>query len=76
MSNLVSDPMATIYSVFAETGNIINWFDDRGAALEYLAQVGRENPEVADAVFMIGDPDDPEWEHGIVIASELLAEVS
>lgn len=67
--------MTIIYSVFAETGNIINWFDDRDAAKECLAQLGREDPENADALFLIGDPDDPEWEHGIVTAAQVLAAV-
>jgi hypothetical protein len=65
--------MTTIYSVFDETGNLITWFDDRATAVDYLTRLGRANPEIAGDVFIMGDPDDPEWPQGLATASEVLS---
>jgi hypothetical protein len=61
------------YSIFDETGNLIDAFTDRVAALEHLARIARANPQVADDVFLLAADDDGNWVGETVFASSALS---
>jgi len=46
------------YSIFDTTGNLIDAFDDRAAALDCLAGIAQAEPESAGDVFLIAQDDD------------------
>lgn len=45
--------MDVTYSIFDGTGNLIDAFSDRGAALDCLAGIAHAEPDTADHVFLI-----------------------
>ncbi len=47
-----------IYSIFDSTGNLIDAFSDRAAALDCLAGVPQGEPESAADVFLIAQDND------------------
>ncbi len=46
------------YSIFDTTGNLIDAFTDRAAALDCLAGLAQAEPESAGEVFLIAQDDD------------------
>jgi len=46
------------YSIFDTTGNLIDGFTDRAAALDCLARLTQAEPESAGEVFLIAQDDD------------------
>ena len=49
---------AVTYSIFDTTGNLIDAFTDRAAALDCLAGLAQAEPESAAEVFLIAQDDD------------------
>lgn len=50
------------YSIFSTTGNLIDAFHDRAAALECLASIVQAEPDAAGAVFLVASDDESgEW---------------
>jgi hypothetical protein len=41
------------YSIFDSTGNLVDAFTERGAALDRLAGIAQAEPEVADEVYLV-----------------------
>jgi hypothetical protein len=70
MSRLVSD---MTYSIFDETGNLIDAFDDRAVAFDRLERIGRAAPEVASDVFLVVESKDGELIGDVVFASTLMS---
>jgi hypothetical protein len=48
------------YSIFDSTGNLIDAFNDRAAALDCLAGIAQAKPQSASEVFLIAQNDDGE----------------
>jgi hypothetical protein len=46
------------YSIFTSTGNLVDGFDDRDAAVAALTDIVRAEPESADEVFLIAQDDE------------------
>ena len=46
------------YSIFTSTGNLVDAFDDRDAAVAALTDIVRAEPESADEVFLVAQDDD------------------
>lgn len=46
------------YSIFDSTGNLVDAFNDRAAALGFLADITQAEPEFASEVFLIARDDD------------------
>jgi hypothetical protein len=46
------------YSIFDSTGNLVDSFTERGAALDCLAGIAQAEPEAADEVFLVAQDDD------------------
>ena len=46
------------YSIFDSTGNLVDAFDDRDAAVAALTGMVRAEPESADEVFLVAQDDD------------------
>jgi hypothetical protein len=46
------------YSIFDSSGNLVDAFKDRGAALDCLAGIAQAEPESAGDVFLITQDDD------------------
>jgi len=46
------------YSIFVGTGNLIDAFDDRDAAVAALTDIVRAEPESADEVFLVAQDDE------------------
>jgi len=46
------------YSIFTSTGNLVDAFDDRDAALALLTDIVRSEPEAADEVFLVAQDDE------------------
>ncbi|MGI8902206.1 MAG: hypothetical protein ACR2IP_00740 [Solirubrobacteraceae bacterium] len=44
------------YSIFASTGNLVDWFDNRDAALARRTDIVRSEPQAADDVFLVAKP--------------------
>lgn len=49
--NLSRDRMT--YSIFDSTGNLVDAFTERGAALDCLAGIAQAEPEAADEVYLV-----------------------
>ena len=49
--------MQTTYSIFDTTGNLVEAFTERGAALGYLARIAQAEPDAADEVYLIAQHD-------------------
>lgn len=63
-------PVVT-YSIFDSSGNLMDAFDERGAALDYLASVAQAEPEAADEVFLIAYDDEGNSVGDTVFASSV-----
>ena len=59
------------YSIFDETGNLIDAFTDRAAALEFLAGIARTDPKAAEDVFLLASDDDGNWVGETVFGSSV-----
>ena len=46
------------YSIFTSTGNLVDAFDDRDAAVAALTGIVRAEPESADEVFLVAQDDE------------------
>ncbi len=46
------------YSIFTSTGNLVDAFDDREAAVSALTDIVRAEPESADEVFLVAQDDE------------------
>ena len=46
------------YSIFDSTGNLVDAFTDRGAALDCLAGIAQAEPGAADDVYLVAQDDD------------------
>ena len=49
------------YSIFTSTGNLVDAFDDRDAAVAALTDIVRTEPESADEVFLVAQDDRGTW---------------
>lgn len=45
------------YSIFDSTGNLVDAFTERGAALDCLADIAQAEPEAADEVYLVAQDD-------------------
>ena len=45
------------YSIFDATGNLVEAFTERGAALDCLAGIVQADPDVADEVYVVAQDD-------------------
>lgn len=45
------------YSIFDSTGNLVDAFTERGAALDCLAGIARAEPEAANEVYLVAQDD-------------------
>ena len=45
------------YSIFTSTGNLVDTFDERDAAIAALTDIVRAEPESADEVFVVAQDD-------------------
>ncbi len=45
------------YSIFSSTGNLIDAFDNRDAAVAALSAIVRADPDAADDVFLVAQDD-------------------
>jgi hypothetical protein len=59
------------YSIFASTGNLIDAFDDREAALAALTAIVRVEPDSADEVFLVAQDEDGHFVGETVYGSSL-----
>jgi len=59
------------YSIFDTTGNLIDAFTDRAAALDCLAGLAQAEPESAGEVFLIAQDDDGDTVGETVYASSV-----
>jgi hypothetical protein len=59
------------YSIFNSTGNLIDTFNDRAAALDCLAAIAQAEPESAVNVFLIAQDDDGNMVGETVYASSV-----
>lgn len=48
---------AMTYSIFDSTGNLVDAFSERTAALHCLAEIARSEPDAPDDVFLIAQDD-------------------
>jgi hypothetical protein len=46
------------YSIFTSTGNLVDAFDDRGAAVAALTDIVRAESDSADEVFLVAQDDE------------------
>jgi hypothetical protein len=46
------------YSIFDSTGNLVDTFNDRAAALDCLAGIAQAEPESESEVFLVSQDDD------------------
>jgi hypothetical protein len=46
------------YSIFDSTGNLVDAFTERAAALDCLAGIAQAEPESADEVYLVAQDDD------------------
>jgi len=49
------------YSIFTSTGNLVDAFDERDAAIAALTDIVRAEPESADEVFLVAQDDEARW---------------
>jgi hypothetical protein len=61
------------YSIFDSTGNLIDAFAERAAAIERLAGIARAEPESASEVFLVAQDDDGNVVGETVYASSVSA---
>ena len=59
------------YSIFSSTGNLIDAFDNRDAAVAALSAIVRADPEAADDVFLIAQDDQGELVGDTIYGSSL-----
>lgn len=50
--------LAMTYSIFDSSGNLVDAFKDRGAALDCLAGIAQAEPESAGDVFLVTQDDE------------------
>jgi hypothetical protein len=53
------------YSIFVSTGNLIDAFDDRDAAVAALAAIVRAEPDPADAVFLVAQDEEGNFDETV-----------
>ena len=70
-SILNSEPELMTFSIFDGTGNLIDAFTDRAAALHCLAGIGQAEPEAAGEVFLIAQDADAFTVGATVLASSV-----
>lgn len=46
------------YSIFESTGNLIDAFMERAAALEFLARIAQTEPDAANEVYLVTQDED------------------
>ena len=46
------------YSIFDSTGNLVDAFDERSAALDRLAAIAQAEPDAADEVYLVAQDAD------------------
>lgn len=46
------------YSIFDSSGNLVDAFNERAAALDCLAGIAQAEPEAADEVYLVAQDDD------------------
>lgn len=61
------------YSIFTSTGNLVDAFDDRDAALALLREIVQSEPEAADEVFLVAQDDEGNFVGETVYGSSLRA---
>jgi hypothetical protein len=54
------DATAMTYSIFDSTGNLIDAFDDRAAAVAAMSAIVSDEPDAADDLFLIVQDEDGE----------------
>ena len=54
----LAKPWRSVYSIFDSTGNLVDAFNDRAAALDCLAGIAQAEPQSASEVFLIAQDDD------------------
>jgi hypothetical protein len=59
------------YSIFDSTGNLIDAFDDRDAAVAALTAIVRAEPGAADDVFLVAQDDQGEFVGETIYGSSL-----
>jgi hypothetical protein len=59
------------YSIFTSTGNLVDAFDDRDAALALLTDIVRSEPEAADDVFLVAQDDEGNFVGETIYGSSL-----
>jgi hypothetical protein len=62
---------AMTYSIFDSTGNLVDAFNDRAAALDCLAGIAQAEPESATEVFLIAQDDNGNTVGDTVYASSV-----
>jgi hypothetical protein len=65
------DRFTMTYSIFDSTGNLIDAFSERAAALDCLAGIAQAEPESAGEVFLIAQDDDGNTVGDTVLASSV-----
>lgn len=61
------------YSIFSGTGNLIDWFDNRDAAIAALTAIVKAEPDAADDVFLVAQDDDGTFVGETIYGSSLPA---
>jgi hypothetical protein len=61
------------YSIFDSTGNLVDAFDDRDAAIAALRAIVQAEPEAADDVFLVAQDEDGHMVGDPVYGSSLRA---
>ena len=51
-------PKRMTYSIFDSTGNLVDAFNDRAAALDCLAGIAQAEPDAADEVYLVTQDND------------------
>ena len=59
------------YSIFDTTGNLVDAFDDRDAAVAALTAIVRAEPEAGDEVFLVAQDDQGEFVGETIYGSSL-----
>jgi hypothetical protein len=61
------------WSIFDSTGNLVDAFDDRDAALAALIKIVRAEPDAADDVFLVAQNEDGDFVGETIFGSSLHA---
>ncbi len=61
------------YSIFSRTGNLVDAFDNRDAALTLLTDIVRSEPDAADDVFLVAQDDEGNFVGETIYGSSLSA---